>query len=46
MADFNIQIKLNGAEQTISTVGELEAALKATKQELKGVELGGSPIIK
>ena len=32
MADFQLNVKLNGAEQAVSTVGELEAALKATRQ--------------
>lgn len=40
MADFQLNVKLNGVEQAVSTVGELENALKATRQELKGVEVG------
>lgn len=40
MADFSLNVKLNGVEQAVSTVGELEAALKATKQELKTVDVG------
>lgn len=38
MADFQLNVKLNGVEQAVSTVGELEAALKATRAELKNVE--------
>lgn len=38
MADFQLNVKLNGVEQAVSTVGELENALKATRAELKNVE--------
>jgi len=41
MSDFNINVKLNGIDTAVTTIGELEAALKATKAELKGVEIGG-----
>jgi len=41
MSDFSINVKLNGVDTAVSTIGELEAALKATRAELKGVEIGG-----
>ena len=41
MSDFVINVKLNGVEQSVSTVGELQKALLATKNELKNVEVGG-----
>jgi hypothetical protein len=41
MADFQLNVKLNGVETAVSTVGELEQALRATKAELKGAEYGG-----
>lgn len=40
MSDFSINVKLNGVEQAVSTVGELEEALKETKLELKNLEVG------
>ena len=40
MADFSINVKLNGVDQAVSTVGQLEDALKATKDELKNIEVG------
>jgi hypothetical protein len=40
MANFSLNVKINGAEQAVSSIGEIEAALRATKQELKGVEIG------
>ena len=39
MSDFSINVKLNGVDTAISTVGELEAALKSTRAELKGVDI-------
>ena len=40
MSNFQLNVKINGAEQSVKTIGEVEAALKATRQELKGVEVG------
>lgn len=40
MSDFSLNVKINGAETAVSSIGEIEAALKATKAELKGVEIG------
>lgn len=40
MADFSLNIKINGAEQVISTVGQIEEALKQTREELKNVAIG------
>ncbi len=39
MSDFSINIKLNGVDTAVSTIGELESALKATRAELKGVDI-------
>lgn len=38
MADFSLNIKVNGVEQAVSSVGELENALKGTNVELDKVE--------
>jgi hypothetical protein len=40
MANFSLNVKINGVDQAVSSVGEVEAALRATKQELKEVEIG------
>ena len=40
MADFQLNVKINGADQSVRTIGEVEAALRATREELKGVEVG------
>ena len=40
MSNFQLNVKINGAEQSVKTIGEVESALKATKEELKGVEVG------
>jgi hypothetical protein len=40
MADFSLNIKLNGVEQAVTTVGQIEKALIATRQELKNVQIG------
>lgn len=40
MSDFSLNVKINGVEQAVTTVGELELALKATREELRNVELG------
>lgn len=40
MANFVLNVKVNGVEQSVSTIGELEDALEATKDELKGIEIG------
>jgi hypothetical protein len=39
MSDFSINVKLNGIDTAVSTIGELESALKATRAELKGVDI-------
>ena len=39
MSDFSINVKLNGVDTAVSTIGQLEAALKATRSELKGVDI-------
>ena len=39
MADFKLNVVLNGVEKTVSTINELEQALKATREELKGVAI-------
>ena len=31
MSDFSINVKLNGVDTAVSTIGQLEAALKATR---------------
>jgi len=38
MADFQLNVKINGIEQTLQSVGDLERALQATNEQLKGVE--------
>jgi hypothetical protein len=38
MADFELNVKVNGVEQSVSTIGELEKALAATNQQLTQVE--------
>jgi len=38
MADFELNVKVNGIEQTVSTIGALEQALAATNQQLSQVE--------
>lgn len=40
MSTFQLNVKINGAEQTVKTIGDVESALKATKDELKGLEIG------
>jgi len=40
MADFQLNVVLNGAQQTVSTIAEIEAALRQTKEELKNVAVG------
>lgn len=42
MADFQLNVKLNGVDKVVSTVGQIQQALKQTREELKGVELGGA----
>lgn len=38
MANFELNVKVNGIEQTVSTIGQLEQALAATNQQLTQVE--------
>ena len=40
MADFSLNVKLNGVEQAVTTVNELEAALRATREELRNTQIG------
>lgn len=40
MANYQLNVKVNGVEQAISTVGQLEEALAQTREELKGLEIG------
>jgi len=40
MADFILNVKVNGVEQTVSTMAELEKALELTNAELSGLEVG------
>ena len=40
MADFSLNVKINGADQVITTVGQIEQALVATREELKNVAIG------
>lgn len=40
MSTFQLNVKLNGAEQTVKTIGDVESALKATREELKNLEIG------
>lgn len=42
MADFSINVKVNGVEQSVSTIGELEDALKATNDELANLSIGSA----
>jgi len=39
MSDYSINVVVNGVEQSVSTIGELEEALKATNAELKQVDI-------
>lgn len=40
MANYQLNVKVNGVEQAVSTIGDLEQALSATKEELRGLEIG------
>lgn len=40
MSNFSLNVKINGAEGAVSTIGEIEQALAKTKEELKGLEVG------
>jgi hypothetical protein len=40
MADYQLNIKINGVETTVSSIGEIESAIKATNDELKKVQIG------
>ena len=40
MADFSLNVKINGVEQAVSTVSQIEQALIATRNELKNVAIG------
>ncbi len=39
---YQLNVKVNGVDTAVSTVGELEAALEATNQELKNLDLGSA----
>lgn len=40
MANFELNVKINGVEQSVKSIGELEKALAETKGQLAGVEVG------
>ena len=40
MANFELNVKINGIEQSVSSIGDLEKALVDTKKQLAGVEVG------
>ena len=42
MAEVRLKVVLDGAEQTINTVSQLEDALQRTKNELAGLEIGST----
>jgi predicted PurR-regulated permease PerM len=42
MADFSLNVKINGVEQAVTTVSQIEEALIATRNELKNVAIGSS----
>jgi hypothetical protein len=42
MADFSLNVKINGAEQAVTTVSQIEQALIATRNELKNVAIGST----
>jgi len=41
-SNFSLNVKINGTEQAVSSIGEIESALRATKQELKDVEVNST----
>lgn len=40
MADFNLKLNINGIETAVASVEDLEIALKATKEEMKTLQIG------
>lgn len=40
MSNFSLNVKINGVEQAVSSIGQIEEALNATRNELKNVEIG------
>jgi len=40
MADFSLNVKINGVDQAVNTVSQIEQALIATRNELKNVAIG------
>lgn len=44
--NFQLNVKVNGVDKAVSTVGQLEEALAATKQELKDIEIGSDAFTK
>ena len=42
MADFQLNVKIGGVESTVSTIGEIETALRKTREELRNVEIGST----
>jgi len=40
MADFEINVKINGVEQTVKTISQLETAIQQTQAELTGLQSG------
>lgn len=42
MADFSLNLKINGVDTAINSIDQLEAALSATKNELKSADFGSA----
>ena len=42
MADFSLNVKINGVDQAVNTVSQIEQALIATRNELKNVAIGST----
>ena len=40
MAEFNLKLNINGIETAVASVEDLEVALKATKEEMKTLQIG------
>ncbi len=40
MSEFNLKLNINGVETAVASVEDLEIALKATKDELKSLQIG------
>lgn len=46
MADFSLNVKINGVDQAVNTVSQIEQALIATRNELKNVAIGSDAFTK